>query len=278
MISQQAGELWNLFSLKKKIIAIDSDTQLNIPRNPFIRLLKWLYLSFIFQKKYVLGFAGGSKLHKDLFRYYGMKENRIFLMPMVVDNQKYYLENKQFPEIFTFLYVGRLIPSKNVDSLCEKFIEYFSEKDARLIVVGDGENRSYLQKKYSHPKIRFHGSVFGDDLVQLYHNSSVFLFPSLFDAWGLVINEALSSALPVITLSSVGANHDLVKGKNNGLIASDISEFGEHMLRLYNNYDLLMTYSNNALFLMRNYWNYNLYNECLSSALKKCEKDINLMI
>ena len=46
-------------------------------------------------------------------------------MPMVVDNQKYYLENKQFPEIFTFLYVGRLIPSKNVAALCEKFIDCF---------------------------------------------------------------------------------------------------------------------------------------------------------
>ena len=39
-----------------------------------------------------------------------------------------------------------------------------------------------------------------------------------------------------------------------------------------------MTYSNNALCLMKNYWNYNLYNECLSKALKKCEKDIDLMI
>ena len=92
----------NIFSLKKKIIAIDSDTQLNFPNNPFIRLLKWLYLSLIFHNKHVLGFAGGNKLHKDLFRYYGMKENRIFLMPMVVDNQKYYKENKQFQKFLHF--------------------------------------------------------------------------------------------------------------------------------------------------------------------------------
>tara|TARA_B100000945_G_C20406771_1_gene610452 strand:- start:989 stop:2056 length:1068 start_codon:yes stop_codon:yes gene_type:complete len=268
----------NLFSIKKKSIAIDSDTQLNIPSNPFKRFFKWVYLSFVFQNKYVLGFAGGSAIHKDLFRYYGMKENRIFLMPMVVDNQKYYLDNKQFPETFTFLFVGRLIPSKNVDALCEQFIHYFSEKDVRLIVVGDGESRSDLQKKYSHPRIQFKGSVFGEDLVKLYHNSSVFLFPSLFDAWGLVINEALSSGLPVITHKSVGANYDLVKGKNTGLIASNINEFGEQMLELYNNHNLLMTYSKKALYLMKNHWNYNLYAECLNKALKKCEKDMNITL
>ena len=36
-----------------------------------------------------------------------------------------------------------------------------------------------------------------------------------------------------ITHKFVGANYDLVKGKNTGLIASDISEFGEQMLRYY---------------------------------------------
>ena len=71
----------NVFSFTKKHIAIESDTQLSIPKNLLKRCLKWLYLSIVFQNKYVLGFAGGSASHKELFRHYGMVENHIFLMP-----------------------------------------------------------------------------------------------------------------------------------------------------------------------------------------------------
>ena len=264
--------LCNLFSCNKRFIATESDTQLSIPTNLLKRLVKWLYLSVIFSSKYVLGFAGGSKTHKDLFRHYGMKENRIFLMPMMVDNQKYFQKIKRFPEIFTFLFIGRLIDTKNVDLLCEKFIHSFSDKNVRLIIVGGGLNLSKFKIKYSDPQIEFKGSVFDQELIQLYHSSSAFVFPSSLDAWGLVINEAMSAALPVITHKSVGANYDLIKGKNTGMIASNMSEFANKMLKLYNNSDLLMQFSKNASDLMSNNWNYDLYNKCLKDVIKKVDQ------
>ena len=82
--------LFNFFSVKRKYLAIESDTQLKIPKNIIKSIIKYLYLSLVFKNQYTLGFAGGSKTHKDLFRYYGMKEERIFMMPMIVDNNKYY--------------------------------------------------------------------------------------------------------------------------------------------------------------------------------------------
>ncbi len=263
--------LLNLFSLKKIFIATDSDTQLSIPSNLLKRFVKWLYLSIVFKNKYVLGFAGGNNSHKDLFRHYGMKENRIFLMPMMVDNQQYYQNKKIFPKIFTFLFVGRLIDTKNVDVLCEKFSHSFSEKDVRLIIVGDGKNLPKFQMKYSHKNIVFKGSVFGQELIQLYHNSSVFVFSSSLDAWGLVVNEAMSAGLPVISHNEVGANYDLIKDKNTGMIASDMDDFGDKMLELYNKPDLLIQFSKNASDLMRDNWNYDLYNKCLQDAVKKVE-------
>ena len=264
--------LFNIFSLRKRFIATDSDTQLSIPNNLLKRFLKWLYSSIIFRSKYVLGFAGGNNSHKDLFRHYGMKESRIFLMPMMVDNQKYYQTEKIFPKRFTFLFVGRLIDTKNVDILCEKFIHSFSGKDVRLIIVGDGKNLSKFQIKYSHQKIEFKGSVFGQELIRLYHNSSVFVFSSSLEGWGLVVNEAMSAGLPVITHKEVGANYDLIKDKNTGMIASDMNEFGNKMVELYNDSDLLIQFSRNAADLMRNHWNYDLYNKCLKDVIKKVER------
>ena len=259
----------NLFSFNKRFIAIESDTKLSIPANVFKRVIKFVYLFVIFRSKYVLGFAGGNYSHKDLFRYYGMSEDRIFLMPMMVDNQKYYQEIKEFPEVFTFLFVGRLIDSKNVDLLCERFIKSFSDKNARLIIVGGGDNLYNFKKEYLHPKIEFKGSVFGEELIRLYHDSSVFVFPSSLDAWGLVVNEAMSAGLPVIIHKEVGSSCDLINTKDTGMIVSDMQEFENKMQQLYNDSDLLIRLSKNASDLMRNTWNYDLYNKCLQAAIKR---------
>jgi glycosyltransferase involved in cell wall biosynthesis len=46
--------------------------------------------------------------------------------------------------------------------------------------------------------------------------ADVFVFPTLGDIWGLVINEAMSAGLPIITTSAAGASADLIK--DNGFI------------------------------------------------------------
>lgn len=262
----------NLFSFNRKYIATESDTQFSIPKSPLKRFVKWIYLSIIFRNKYILGFAGGSFSHKDLFRHYGMKENRIFLMPMMVDNSKFYQEEKLFPEIFTFLYVGRLVKHKNAENLIQQFNQNFSDKSAVLKIIGSGEQENYLKNKYSSQKVIFLGKLFNDDLIAEFINSSCFVCPSEFEPWGLVVNEALSSALPVITTKEVGANNDLINGKSTGMIASDMDDFGNKMLNLYNDADLLMQFSKNASDLMRNHWNYALYDKCLQDAIKKVEQ------
>ena len=64
--------LWliHIFSKNKKSISIISDTPLKIPSNVLKRVIKKLYLQYIFSNKYLNGLAGGKKLHKELFRYY----------------------------------------------------------------------------------------------------------------------------------------------------------------------------------------------------------------
>ena len=264
--------IFNFFSVKKRYIATDSDTQLVIPNNLLKRFVKWIYLSVIFQNKYVLGFAGGSNSHKDLFRHYGMKEDRIFLMPMMVDNSKFYVNKKQIPNTFTFLFIGRLVSYKNVEHLIQQFNIKFSDKDAALKIVGDGEQGEYLIDKYTSEKVIFMGKKFSQELIAEYLSASCFVCPSLFEPWGLVVNEALSAGLPVIASKEVGACFDLIKDKETGFIAEDMRDFGQMMLTLFNDAELLKRYSKNASDLMKNNWNYDLYNNCLNKAIKKVEQ------
>ena len=264
--------LINVFSITKKYIAIESDTQLLISKNYFKRMLKYFYLSFVFQNNHVFGLAGGNYSHKDLFRYYGMKEARIFLMPMMVDNSKFYVEKKKFPKPFTFLFVGRLLDTKNVDKLCQQFISHFSTKNAKMIIVGDGDNLENYKKNYSKKNIVFMGSLYNEELIKIYNNASVFTFPSSLDAWGLVVNEALSAGLPVIVRKEVGACSDLIEGKETGFIVDDMHGFGQMMLTLFNNSELLNNYSKNASDLMKNNWNYNLYKQCMLKFINTLSK------
>jgi len=264
--------IFNFFSIKKRYIASDSDTQLVIPNNLLKRFVKWLYLSVIFQNKYVLGFAGGSNSHKDLFRHYGMKEDRIFLMPMMVDNSKFSADKKEIPNAFTFLFIGRLVTYKNVELLIKQFNANFSDKDAVLKIVGDGEQGEYLIDKYTSEKVIFMGKNFNQELIAEYLSASCFVCPSLFEPWGLVVNEALSAGLPVIASKEVGACFDLIKDKETGFVAEDMQDFGQMMLTLFNDAELLKRYSKNASDLMKNNWNYDLYNNCLNKAIKKVEQ------
>ena len=264
--------IFNFFTIKKRYIATDSDTQLFIPKNPLKRFIKWLYLSVVFQNKYVLGFAGGSNSHKDLFRYYGMKEDHIFLIPMMVDNSKFYADKKKIPNTFTFLFLGRLVSYKNVEYLIQQFNINFSDKDAVLKIVGDGEQGEYLIDKYNSEKVIFMGKKFNQELIAEYLSASCFVCPSLFEPWGLVVNEALSAGLSVIASKEVGACFDLIKDKETGFIAEDMRDFGQMMLTLFNDAELLKRYSKNASDLMKNNWNYDLYNNCLNKAIKKVEQ------
>ncbi|MEE2700024.1 MAG: glycosyltransferase family 4 protein [Bacteroidota bacterium] len=264
--------LLNFFCLKKRYVATESDTQLITPKNPIIGIVKWLYLSIIFRNKYVLGFAGGNYTHKQLFRNYGMDEERIFLMPMMVDNAKFYHMQKEFPTTFTFLYVGRLVAHKNVEALIKQFNHHFTDKDAILKIVGTGKEEEDLKRHFSSDKVIFLGKMFDEELINEFQNASCFVCPSIFEPWGLVVNEAMSSGLAVIASKQVGATFDLIEKKETGYVANNMKEFGEKMLVLYNNKEKLVRFSANAIKLMEEYWNYNLYNNCLSNSIKKVEE------
>lgn len=262
----------NIFSINKRFIATESDTQFTVPTNLIMRFIKWIYLSIIFRNRHVLGFAGGTSSHKDLFRHYGMKEDKIFLMPLMVDNAKFYCQNKVFPNTFTFLFIGRLVKHKGVEELIKQFNSNFIDKVATLRIVGSGNQEAYLKDKYESEKVIFVGKKLNNDLIQELHAASCFVCPSIFEPWGLVVNEALSASLPVIATKEVGATFDLIKDKQTGFIANNMNDFGDKMLTLYNNTDLLLKFSDKAQSIMHEKWNYQLYNKCLNEAIKKVEK------
>lgn len=248
--------LMNMLLLKKPM-ALDSDTELQIPQNPIKRLAKWMWLHFLFTRKYCYGFAGGNYGHKELFGHYGMPEERIYLAPMMVDNAKYGRKLPGSPhKPFRFGYLGRLIPLKQVDKIIEAL-----PRDAELHIVGDGPERKALENVATGKSVAFYGAEFGNRKISLLHSFDCLVLYSWYESWGLVVNEALASGIPVIVSDKVGARADLVIcEKPTGLVAkwNDINDLADKMKQMTMDKNLWAAMSENARRRMHN-WDYTLY-------------------
>ena len=87
---------------------------------------------------------------------------------------------------------------------------------------------------------------------------------------GLVINEAMSFGLPVLSNKGIGANHDLIENKETGLIF-DASKKGDlaSKMSILKIIPTPIKYADNAYQLMHQYWNFSLYEKQLKTAIKK---------
>jgi len=263
----------HIFSCRKTPIALESDTQLQIPTNFFKRLIKKMYLNVVFKNKHIHGLAGGNNTHRDLFSYYGMKDERIHFLPMVIDVNRYKNLNTKKEDKFTFIYVGRIIEHKNIKQLLRVFSKTYSEQtQVQLKIVGGGNLLEDLKKQYFHcENIYFTGPLYGEELKSVYYTSHVLVLPSHYEPWGLVVNEALASGIPVVASQNVGSSYDLIKKGETGFTfdTNSDSSLEACLLKLSSmKKDNFTKIQVNSEELMNNYWNFNLYEKKILTALR----------
>jgi len=126
-------------------------------------------------------------------------------------------------DIFTLLFVGRLVEKKGVYQIMAAFDELYHMgrgPELALWFVGDGpalESLKELSKSYQGSDIRFFGHVEGEALNELYSRASVFLLPSYREGFPYVILEAMRAGLPIIT-TATGALPAVIKENENGFL------------------------------------------------------------
>ena len=118
-----------------------------------------------------------------------------------------------------YLYVGRLIPIKNLELL----IRVFNKTRKSLTIVGDGILKETL-KLQAGSNIKFAGFVPNSEIGELYGSHDVFVLPSISEPWGLVVEEAIYFGLPVLVSEAVGCQHEMVVQPNTGIIFSPNNE------------------------------------------------------
>ena len=123
----------------------------------------------------------------------------------------------------TFIYVGRLWWGKGVNYLLDAFesVQRQSADPVSLLLVGDGPDEAKLRLTCAERGIRnvvFAGFQQKPELPRYYALADVFVFPTLGDPYGLVVDEAMACGLPIISTSAAGEIRDRIEEGGNGYI------------------------------------------------------------
>lgn len=137
----------------------------------------------------------------------GLPKRRIIDRYSTVDNTHFQRQQPQRGHVL--LCVARFVGAKNLEMLVEAFERANLPKDRELWLVGSGPLESTL-RKVRHPRIFVRDWAGYEDLPMMYSLAEWLILPSLFEPWGLVVNEAMAAGVPVIVSECCGCVPDLV--------------------------------------------------------------------
>ena len=122
-------------------------------------------------------------------------------------------KKQNFPK--RFIFVGRYYDFKGVHKLWQAFIELQTENpnEWELWCIGTGS-----LEPAQHPKIKHVGFVQPDNFLQYAQQTGVFVMPSLFEPWGVVLHEFAAMGFPLLASERVGAAEVFLEDKQNGFI------------------------------------------------------------
>lgn len=182
---------------------------------------------------------------------YGASGDRIHVVPHVIDAARFRaaagraaarrddLRRRLGLRGLTFLYVGRLWSGKGMDDLLTAFAlaQTAAARDLSLLLVGQGADEGPMRHRIAREGID--GVVFAgfhqqDELGAFYAASDVFVFPTLGDPYGLVVDEAMACSLPVVSSDAAGEIAPRIVDGHNGYVvkAGDPRELAARMVGL----------------------------------------------
>ena len=130
-------------------------------------------------------------------------------------------------DVFTFLFVGRIVGDKGMNELMQAFKLLQAEcPNVRLLLVGRFEENldplkpETLEEIKDNPGIEHVGAKYGDDLLAYYAASACFVFPSYREGFPNTVMEAGAMNLPCIVTDINGSREIIVDGKNGVIIPS----------------------------------------------------------
>ncbi len=160
---------------------------------------------------------------------------RIRIIPNYVDTDAF-CPGGVSPDSKRLLFVGRIAPEKNLDSL----LKAVEPLDVELVLIGEGKLRPELQKRFAHldGRVIWEGNVPNSRLPEYLNGSAMFVLPSLYEGHPKALIEAMSCGMPVVGADSPGIREVIDHGHNGYLCGSDPESIREAVVHLLSRPDI----------------------------------------
>jgi glycosyltransferase involved in cell wall biosynthesis len=161
--------------------------------------------------------AISRRIAGELSRH-GFSSDRVFALPNAVDTARFSARAPNTSEVRSFLYVGRLVREKGLDTLLDAWADVFGGSGkARLVLVGDGPLREALAQQAKARGIAADVEFAGhranvEDYVAA---ADVGVLPSLIEGLSNTLLEFMAAGMPAIA-SRVSGSEDMVVTGTNG--------------------------------------------------------------
>ena len=235
LVPQIIAILWSMVTGSRYALIGDANIHTDKPAGWKRGLRRWWIRQTVKQAAAIIAIGTANRL---FWNKYGARPDQLFEAPYAVDNEHFeravevarvdvdeLRRSLRIPSGVVFLFVGRLIPRKNVD-LIIRAIRATTSRDVALVIVGDGNERKRLESlAEGDPRIAFAGAVSQTSLPGYYSMADCLVLPASGEPWGLVVNEAMASGLAVIVHRDCGVAVDLVSARNGVVLETfDVSE------------------------------------------------------
>ena len=189
-------------------------------KQQILRLISPFYLKKIFSHIWVPG-----EPQKQYAKKLSFKENQI-LSGFYVANEKVF-GNINYEIENTFVYIGRYIKHKGINDLWTAFIELKSEypNNWKLKCIGTGK---LWNEKIEHEDIYHLGFLQPSELTEKI-KGGVFILPSHFEPWGVVVHEFAMAGFPMIVSDKVGSSSAFLNNNGYKFKSSDIIDLKNKM-------------------------------------------------
>ena len=268
-----------------KRILYRSETHLNLSRSPLKRIIRDTALRIYF--KMMDGFLAIGTLNHRYYEALGVPAHKITLVPYTVDNKKFYPVSggRAAPRaekliaygldanLPTIIYCSKFSARKNPELVLRAFHKFCDgDQRANLLMVGSGplfDSVKETAETLGCSNIYFTGFVSQNELPGLLQCGDLFVLASENEPWGLVVNEAMASGMPVLSTSSIGSAYDLIEDGVNGIHLPELSIecIARHFAQLTRDSEVLRGMGLKSLEKMQG-WDYR---ACLDGVVKNLQ-------
>lgn len=195
-------------------VTIHDLTHLVLPEflpNKFAYIYAKLMLGYAVRKAEVI-FTVSENSKKDIMRFFKVREDKIAVVYNAVDSKfkvkersevEYLIDKYKLPhDKKVIMYVGNLKQHKNLGRLLEAYAKMNGKDDTCLVLVGKAFDSEDLTPKIKELGIENNvirtGIIVDEELVDFYNLADLFVFPSLYEGFGIPPLEAMACGTPVV--------------------------------------------------------------------------------